>query len=160
MTISVLSRFDVSDRSHPRWRERLASVGKAQSVLEVQIGDSMANPLAIGEIGEIQVRGRPVMPGYWNKPLADEETLINGWLMTGDVGVMDEDGYITLKDRSKDLIISGGNNIYPREVEEVLLSHPDVMGISVVGRDHPEWGEQVVAFVVLRSVIVQFQMRY
>jgi len=151
MTISVLSRFDVSDRSHPRWRERLASVGKAQSVLEVQIGDSMANPLAIGETGEIQVRGRPVMPGYWNKPLADEETLINGWLMTGDVGVMDEDGYITLKDRSKDLIISGGNNIYPREVEEVLLSHPDVMEISVVGRDHPEWGEEVVAFVVLRS---------
>ena len=71
--------------------------------------------------------------------------------MTGDVGVMDEHGYITLKDRSKDLIISGGNNIYPREVEEVLLSHPDVMEISVVGRDHPEWGEEVVAFVVLRS---------
>ena len=68
--------------------------------------------------------------------------------MTGDVGVMDEDGYITLKDRSKDLIISGGNNIYPREVEEVLLSHPDVMEISVVGRAHPEWGEEVVAFVV------------
>ena len=151
MTISVLSRKEVSDRSHPRWRERLASVGRAQSVVEVQIGNAIANPLAVGEIGEIQVRGLPVMPGYWNKPQANQKTLISGWLMTGDIGVMDKDGYITLKDRSKDMIISGGSNIYPREVEEALLTHPDVAEVSVIGRAHPEWGEEVVAFVVSQA---------
>ena len=88
------------------------------------------------------------MKGYWNNPEATRETLRGGWLHTGDLGVMDEDGFVTLKDRSKDMIISGGTNIYPREIEEVLLRHPAVLEASVVGRPHPEWGEEVVAFVV------------
>jgi long-chain acyl-CoA synthetase len=88
------------------------------------------------------------MRGYWANPEASQHTLRGGWLHTGDVGAFDADGFLTLKDRSKDLIISGGSNIYPREVEEVLLAHPDVREVSVVGRSHPEWGEEVVAFVV------------
>jgi long-chain acyl-CoA synthetase len=88
------------------------------------------------------------MAGYWGDTTATRATLGNGWLRTGDVGVFDEDGYLTLKDRSKDVIISGGSNIYPREVEDVLLTHPSVFDISVIGRPDPEWGEVVVAYVV------------
>ena len=91
------------------------------------------------------------MPGYWNNPEATSKSLRGGWLHTGDVGVFDDDGFLTLKDRSNDMIISGGTNIYPREVEEVLLQHPAVLETSVVGRPHPEWGEEVVAFVVARA---------
>jgi long-chain acyl-CoA synthetase len=89
-----------------------------------------------------------VMRGYWGNPDASTETLRGGWLHTGDVGVFDADGYLTLKDRSKDMIISGGSNIYPREVEEVLLRHPQVREASVIGRPDREWGEVVVAYVV------------
>jgi long-chain acyl-CoA synthetase len=88
------------------------------------------------------------MNGYWRNPEASEETLRNGWLHTGDYGCFDEEGYLTLKGRSKDLIISGGTNIYPREVEEVLVKHPDVSEVAVVGRSDREWGEVVVAYVV------------
>jgi len=148
MAITALSRADVADRSHPRWRDRLGSVGRAQSVVELRIGGEDGQPLPPGETGEIMVRGAPVMPGYWENPEASAKTLVDGWLMTGDVGRLDEDGYLTLTDRSKDVIISGGSNIYPREVEEVLLEHPDVHEVSVVGRPDPEWGEVVCAFVV------------
>jgi long-chain acyl-CoA synthetase len=91
------------------------------------------------------------MKGYWNNPEATANTIRDGWLFTGDVGSLDEDGFLTLKDRSKDVIISGGSNIYPREVEEVLLRHPQVHEVSVVGRKHQEWGEVVVAFVVSKN---------
>jgi long-chain acyl-CoA synthetase len=148
MAITALPRHDVQDRRHPRWRERLASVGRAQSAVEVRIGTPEGDFLPTGSHGEIMVRGDAVMPGYWNNPEASAKTLLNGWLMTGDMGVLDADGYLTLQDRSKDLIISGGSNIYPREVEEVLLQHPEVREVSVVGRPHPDWGEEVVAFVV------------
>jgi len=148
MSITALSRHDVADRGHPRWRERLASVGRAQAVVEVMIGDAQGNPLPAGETGEIMVRGATVMPGYWQNPEATAKTIVNGWLLTGDMGRMDGDGYVTMQDRSKDLIISGGTNIYPREVEEVLLTHPSVSEASVVGRPSAEWGEDVVAFVV------------
>lgn len=148
MAITALPRRDVQDRSHPRWRERLASVGRAQSAVEVRIGTPDGDPLPQGSHGEIMVRGDAVMPGYWNNPEATAKTLVNGWLMTGDMGVLDGDGYLTLQDRSKDLIISGGSNVYPREVEEVLLQHPEVREVSVVGRPHSDWGEEVVAFVV------------
>jgi long-chain acyl-CoA synthetase len=148
MAITALSRGDVADRSHPRWQARLASVGRAQSLVEVAIGDETGQPLPQGEIGEIMVRGAPVMPGYWQNAQATAKALRGGWLMTGDVGHLDGDGYLTLADRSKDVIISGGTNIYPREIEEVLLTHPSVREVSVVGRPSPEWGEDVVAFVV------------
>lgn len=149
MGISALSRRDVTDRSHPNWRARLGSVGRAQSAVEVIIGGADGAELARGDVGEIMVRGDTVMPGYWKNPEASAKTLVNGWLLTGDMGSMDAEGYITMHDRSKDMIITGGSNVYPREVEEVLLELADVEEVSVVGRAHPEWGEDVVAFVVM-----------
>ena len=153
MGITVLPRADVTDREHPRWRERLGSVGRAQAAVEVAIGNAKAELLAAGEVGEIMVRGSIVMPGYWQNPEATAKTLVNGWLMTGDVGSLDDDGYLTLTDRSKDMIVSGGSNIYPREVEEVLLTHDGVREVAVVGQKDPEWGEIVVAFVVTESAL-------
>jgi long-chain acyl-CoA synthetase len=148
MTITVLSRQDIADREHPRWLERLGSAGRPYACLDVKVADAQDNALRAGEVGEIICRGDVVMPGYWKSPDATAQTLRGGWLHTGDVGVFDADGYLTLKDRSKDMIISGGSNIYPREVEEVLLKHGSVREASVIGRPHPEWGEVVVAYVV------------
>jgi long-chain acyl-CoA synthetase len=148
MGITALSREDVTDRSHPDWRKRLQSVGRAQSGVQVAIGDSNGTPVTAGTHGEIMVRGDVVMPGYWRNPDASAKTLRDGWLMTGDIGLMDDEGYVTLQDRSKDMIITGGSNVYPREVEEVLMQHPDVLEVSVIGRAHAEWGEEIVAFVV------------
>jgi long-chain acyl-CoA synthetase len=148
MTITTLSRQDIADREHPRWLERLGSAGRPYACLEVKVADSEDRALPVGEAGEILCRGDVVMPGYWRNPDATVATLRGGWLHTGDVGVFDADGYLTLKDRSKDMIISGGSNIYPREVEEVLLKHAAVREASVIGRPHPEWGEVVVAYVV------------
>ena len=148
MTITALARDLVADREHPRWRERLASVGTAQSCVRVRIADQQGRDLPLGEIGEILVQGAPVMLGYWQNRQATAKTIQGGWLWTGDMGAMDEDGFVTLHDRSRDVIISGGANIYPREVEEALLTHPSVHEVAVVGRRHPEWGEEVVAFVV------------
>ena len=148
MAITALSRTNIADRTHPRWRERLASVGRAQSAVEIAIADDSGQPLPPGQPGEIMVRGTPVMPGYWRNADATAKTLRDGWLMTGDIGHLDADGYLTLIDRSKDVIISGGTNIYPREIEEVLLTHPSVHAVAVVGRPSPEWGEEVVAFIV------------
>lgn len=148
MTITGLSKADHADTSHPRWRERMQSVGYSRTDVEVRVVDEHDQPLPAGETGEVLVRGDVVMSGYWNQPEATAETLRGGWLHTGDVGSFDEDGFLTLRDRSKDLIISGGMNIYPREVEEVLLHHAGVGAVSVVGRPDPEWGEAVVAFVV------------
>ncbi|MBA3902882.1 MAG: AMP-dependent synthetase [Rhodocyclaceae bacterium] len=152
MTITALSRYHMANRDHPRYLERLASVGLAQSAVEVRVADSDGNPLLAGETGEVIVRGDTVMRGYWRNPEATARTVRDGWLYTGDVGALDEDGFLTLKDRSRDVIISGGSNIYPREVEEVLLKHPAVREVSVVGRKDSEWGEVVVAFVVAEGV--------
>jgi long-chain acyl-CoA synthetase len=148
MTITALSKADHADTGHPRYDERLNSVGRARTDVEVRIvGDDDAE-LPVGETGEVVVRGDVVMAGYWGDPDATAEALRGGWLHTGDVGSLDDHGYLTLRDRSKDVIISGGSNIYPREVEEVLLRHPGVQEVSVVGAPHAEWGEEVVAFVV------------
>jgi long-chain acyl-CoA synthetase len=148
MTITHLPKRFLADRDHPRWRARLGSTGIPQSCVHVRVADDDGTPLPPGEKGEITVRGDVVMMGYWDNPEATAKALEDGWLLTGDVGVFDEEGFLTLTDRSKDLIISGGTNIYPREIEEVLLRHPDVAEISVIGRPDPEWGESVVAFVV------------
>jgi long-chain acyl-CoA synthetase len=149
MTITALSREQHANIDHPRYLKRLASVGVAQTGMEVRIADPEDHELPMGETGEILVRGEAVMRGYWQDPEATASALQGGWLHTGDLGALDEDGFLTLKDRSKDLIISGGSNIYPREVEEVLIKHPGVREAAVVGRPHPEWGEELVAFVVL-----------
>ncbi|MCM8594348.1 AMP-binding protein [Accumulibacter sp.] len=150
MTITALSRAHLADRRHPRYGERIASVGVAHSVVEVIVADGQGQPLPPGENGEVLVRGETVMHGYWRNGEASAEALRGGWLHTGDVGSFDGDGFLTLRDRSKDVIISGGTNIYPREVEEVLLRCPGVAEVAVVGRPSAEWGEAVVAFVVRR----------
>jgi acyl-CoA synthetase (AMP-forming)/AMP-acid ligase II len=126
----------------------LGSVGWPRSGVEVRVTDSQGKDLPAGSIGEILCRGDVVMTGYWRNPAATAETLRDGWLHTGDMGSFDERGCLTLRDRSKDVIISGGSNIYPREVEEVLLLHPAVAKTSVVGRPDAEWGEVLIAFVV------------
>jgi acyl-CoA synthetase (AMP-forming)/AMP-acid ligase II len=150
MTITALSKDIHADRSLPRWREIMGSVGLPRANVEVRVADEHDRALPTGEIGEVLVRGEVVMIGYWRNPAATAETLRGGWLHTGDMGAFDEAGFLTLKDRSKDMIISGGSNIYPREVEEVLLRHPGVFEVSVIGRPHPDWGEEVVACVVPR----------
>jgi fatty-acyl-CoA synthase len=126
----------------------LGSVGYARSGVDVAVLRDDGTPADVDEIGEIVCRGDVVMSGYWNNPDATHDTLKNGWLHTGDMGSFDARGYLTLRDRSKDVVISGGSNIYPREVEEVLLEHPGVSEAAVVGAPDLEWGEIVVAFIV------------
>ena len=148
MVATALSRHHLADSGHPRHAERLASVGVAQTPVQLRVTDAQGRELPVGAVGEVGVKGDSVMAGYWRNPEATAAALREGWLFTGDVGCLDADGFLTLKDRSKDLIISGGSNIYPREVEEVLLTAPGVAEVAVVGAPDPEWGEAVVAFVV------------
>ena len=148
MTISVLD-----ERSHRALRSSgeasvLGSVGVPQPGVEVRIVDEDDREVPVGQTGQILVRGESVMQGYWNDPEATRRSLAGGWLHTGDIGRRDADGYLTLCDRAHDMIISGGMNIYPREVEEILLRSDGVADVAVLGTSHPEWGEQVVAFVV------------
>ena len=151
MTITGLDKALHADSAHPKWEERLASAGIARTGVAVKIVGEDGRDLPPGEIGEIVTRSDCVMLGYWNNPEANAKTLRDGWLWTGDLGSMDADGFVTIKDRSKDMIISGGSNIYPREIEEVLLRHPAVLEAAVVGRPHADWGEEVIAFVVRRE---------
>ncbi len=144
MTITGLRRSDHIGADDAR----LGSVGYARSGVDVTVLRNDGSAAAIGEIGEIVCRGDVVMSGYWRNPEATAATLQHGWLHTGDMGSFDERGFLTLRDRSKDVVISGGSNIYPREVEEALLEHPDVVEAGVVGARDEEWGEIVVAFIV------------
>ncbi|HJW25521.1 MAG TPA: AMP-binding protein [Rhodocyclaceae bacterium] len=150
MTITAQSASQIATARASGDFDGLASVGRPCPGVEVCIADADDNPLPAGAIGEVLVRGATVMAGYWHNPEASAATLRNGWLHTGDVGCLDDRGRLTLKDRSKDVIISGGSNIYPREVEDALLGHPGVAEVSVLGRRHPDWGEEVVAIVVPR----------
>jgi acyl-CoA synthetase (AMP-forming)/AMP-acid ligase II len=145
MTVTVLTRADHRVDGPP---ETLASVGRPHSVVDVRVVDVSGEPVGAAEIGEIEVRGPTVMAGYWDDPAATSEALRDGWLATGDLGSWSEDGYLTLRGRSKEVVISGGSNVYPREVEDVLLQHPDVRAAAVVGEPDAEWGEIVIAFVV------------
>ena len=151
MTITGLDKSMHADSGHPKWQERLASAGVARTGVAVKIVGDDGRDLPPGEIGEIVTRSDCVMLGYWNNPQANTKAIRDGWLWTGDLGTMDADGFITLKDRSKDMIISGGSNIYPREIEDVLLRHPAVLEAAVIGRPHGDWGEEVIAFVVKRD---------
>ncbi len=142
-TISILREHE--SRSKP------GSVGRPVPFVQVRIVDHEDNPIPLGEVGELVCKGPNVMLGYHNNPQATQEALRNGWLHTGDLARVDEDGFIYVVDRKKDLIISGGENIYPREVEEVLLEHPAIADAAVVGSPDPLWGEIVHAFVVVRE---------
>jgi long-chain acyl-CoA synthetase len=148
MTITALSRRAHLEDGSTDCVTRLKSVGVAHSVVRIRIVDSHGLELPVGQTGEIEVKGLTVMAGYWQNPVATAQTLTDGWLRTGDIGHLDSNGLLTLSDRSKDVIISGGANIYPREVEEVLLMHPQIREVAVIGVPDPEWGEAVCAFIV------------
>ena len=150
MTITGLDQAGHVGPDGPPIAERLASCGVARTGVLVRVVDEEDRDLPPGEVGEVVTRSDCLMTGYWGNPAASAAALRGGWLHTGDLGSLDPQGYLTLRDRSKDLIISGGSNIYPREVEEVLLRHPGLVEVSVVGRPHADWGEEVIAFVVAR----------
>src|SRR5207249_11207699 len=128
----------------------LLRAGRAIVGTEVRVVDADDNPLPPGVIGEIVGRGPQLMRGYWNRPEASAEALRGGWMHTGDAGVMDEAGFVYVQDRVKDMIISGGENVYPRAVEDVLFQHPAVADVAVIGVPDERWGESVKAIVVLR----------
>jgi fatty-acyl-CoA synthase len=127
------------------------SVGRPCFYTQVLVVDDAGQPVAPGEQGEIVVNGPNVMKEYWNRPKASAETLRQGWLHTGDVGRFDEEGYLYITDRKKDMIISGGENIFPAEIEKLLSDHEAVKECTVLGAPDPKWGERVVAVVAPRQ---------
>jgi long-chain acyl-CoA synthetase len=133
-----------------QYRHKIGSVGTPAGVVEVKIVDAAGGGVPAGESGEILIRGPNVMKGYFNKSEETEKALRGGWLRSGDIGRLDEEGYLFIVDRIKDLIISGGLNVYPSEVEEVLYTHPAVEECAVVGVPHPEYGESVSAFIKIK----------
>jgi len=150
VTCAALPKAEHLAGEDPARLKRLGSAGREMPGVEVRIHGPDDRPLPPGQMGEIVVRSDLVMKGYWNRPEATAETLRNGWLHTGDVGYLDAEGYLFITDRMKDLIISGGSNIYPREVEEVLCAHPAVAEAAVVGVPDAKWGEAVKAILVLK----------
>jgi acyl-CoA synthetase (AMP-forming)/AMP-acid ligase II len=150
MTISYLRKEEHLLRGTAEEMKRLTSAGIPRTDLEVKIVDANDQELPSGEMGEIVVRGEVVMKGYWRNPEASAETLRGGWLHTGDLGVVDEKGYVYILDRAKDMIISGGENIYSREIEDVILKHPAVFEVAVIGVPDEKWGEAIKAIVALK----------
>jgi acyl-CoA synthetase (AMP-forming)/AMP-acid ligase II len=149
MTLTYLPHRDHVLDGSPEQMKRLASSGLQRTDVEIKIFDGNDKELPPGETGEIVTRSDLVMKGYWRNPKATEETIKNGWLHTGDMGYMDERGYLFIMDRSKDMIISGGENIYPREIEEVLIKHAAIREVAVIGIPDPKWGEAIKAVVSL-----------
>lgn len=127
---------------------KIGSTGKAFFHTDVKLVEPDGNPCSANEAGEILIRGPHVMREYWNRPEATAEAIIDGWLHTGDIGVMDEDGFIFIQDRIKDMIISGGENVYPAEIESVLMTHPKITEAAVIGQPDERWGESAFAIVV------------
>jgi long-chain acyl-CoA synthetase len=153
----VLEGYGLSETSpvasfnHPDRERKPGSIGTPIRGVEMRVVDASGAELPQGEVGEIAIRGHNIMKGYWNKPEATAEAVsADGWFRTGDIGRVDEDGYFYIVDRKKDLIIRGGYNIYPREIEEVLYEHPGIAEAAVIGMPHPELGEEVGAAVVLK----------
>jgi len=154
--VSIRQGYGLSETAalvstNPAGREKPGSVGLPIPGTEVRIVDDFERVLPAGEPGEICVRSPAVMQGYWHAPEATADALRDGWLHTGDIGYLDDEGYLFIVDRKKDLIIRGGFNVYPRDVEDALLEHPAVVGAGVVGRPDDRRGEEVVAFVALNS---------
>jgi len=141
----------VACSNHPDMERKPGSIGTPIEGVEMRVVDEDDNPVARGEVGEIVIRGHNVMKGYWQRPDATEEAMRGGWFHSGDMARIDEDGYFYIVDRKKDLIIRGGYNVYPREVEEVLYEHPKIREAAVVGVPHDEWGEEIGAAVVLHD---------
>jgi long-chain acyl-CoA synthetase len=153
----VLEGYGLSETSpvacsnHPDKERKAGSIGTPIEGVEMQLVDEDDNPVAQGEVGEVVIRGHNIMKGYWQRPDATEEAMRGGWFHSGDMARTDEDGYFYVVDRKKDLIIRGGYNVYPREVEEVLYEHPKIREAAVVGVPHDEWGEEIGAAVVLHD---------
>jgi long-chain acyl-CoA synthetase len=151
----VLEGYGLSETSpvasfNHRDRDRKpGSIGTPVSGVEMKVVDDDGNEVPQGEVGEIVIRGHNVMKGYWNRPDTTAETIVDGWLHTGDIATVDEDGYFFIVDRKKDMIIRGGYNVYPREIEEVLYEHPAVREAAVIGVPHDELGEEIGAAVAL-----------
>jgi long-chain acyl-CoA synthetase len=141
----------VASFNHPDKERKPGSIGTPIEGVEMAVVDDDGNPVEAGEVGEIAIRGHNVMKGYWNRPEATDESIRDGWFRTGDMAKVDDDGYYFIVDRKKELIIRGGYNVYPREIEEVLYEHPAVAEAAVVGVPHDDLGEEVGAAVVLRS---------
>jgi long-chain acyl-CoA synthetase len=150
----VLEGYGLSETSpvacsnHPDKERKAGSIGTPIEGVEMQVVDEDDNPVAQGEVGEIAIRGHNIMKGYWQRADATAEATRGGWFHSGDMARTDEDGYFYIVDRKKDLIIRGGYNVYPREVEEVLYEHPKIREAAVVGVPHDEWGEEIGAAVV------------
>jgi long-chain acyl-CoA synthetase len=143
---SPVASFNHADRER-----KPGSIGTPINGVEMKVVDDDGEEVAQGEVGEILIKGYNVMKGYWQRPDATEETIVDGWLHTGDMGRVDEDGYFFIVDRKKELIIRGGYNVYPREIEEVLYEHPAVREAAVLGVPHDEYGEEVGAAVALKE---------
>jgi long-chain acyl-CoA synthetase len=139
----------VASSGHPGQVRKPGSIGTPIEKVEMRIVDEEGNEVPRGEVGEIVIRGHNIMKGYWNRPDATAEAIRDGWFHSGDLGREDEDGFFFVVDRKKDMIIRGGYNVYPREVEELLYEHPQIREAAVLGIPHPEWGEEVGAAVVL-----------
>jgi acyl-CoA synthetase (AMP-forming)/AMP-acid ligase II len=135
----------------PNEQRRLASAGRPMAYNEVSVVDDEGNELPAGGVGEVRIRASQVMRGYWRNPEATSQALRDGWVYTGDLGEIDEEGYLYIVGRKKDVIISGGENIYPRELEELLSAHPAVKEVAVIGVPDDKWGEAVAAVVVLND---------
>jgi acyl-CoA synthetase (AMP-forming)/AMP-acid ligase II len=151
MTISYLRKEEHLLEGTEEQMKRLTSAGIPRTDLEVKIVDDQDRDLPPGQMGEIVVRGEVVMKGYWKNHEATAETLRGGWLHTGDLGIMDEKGYVYILDRAKDMIISGGENVYSREIEDVILKHPAVHEVAVIGVPDEKWGEAIKALVSLKE---------
>jgi long-chain acyl-CoA synthetase len=153
----VLEGYGLSETSpvacsnHPDVERKAGSIGTPIEGVEMRLVDEDDNPVAQGEVGEIVIRGHNIMKGYWQRPDATAEAMRGGWFHSGDMARTDEEGYFYIVDRKKDLIIRGGYNVYPREVEEVLYEHPKIREAAVVGVPHDEWGEEIGAAVVLHE---------
>jgi len=153
----VLEGYGLSETSpvasfnHPDRERKAGSIGQPIEGVEMKVVDDDGNDVGQGEVGEIVIKGHNVMKGYWNKPDATAETIKDGWFHSGDMAKVDEDGYFFIVDRKKDMIIRGGYNVYPREIEEVLYEHPAVREAAVLGMPHDELGEEVAAAVALKE---------
>jgi long-chain acyl-CoA synthetase len=153
----VLEGYGLSETSpvasfnHPDRERKPGSIGTPIEGVEMKVVDEQGGEVDQGEVGEIVIKGHNVMKGYWNRPDATEEAIKDGWFHSGDMGKIDEDGYFSIVDRKKELIIRGGYNVYPREVEEVLYEHPAVLEVAVVGVPDEKMGEEVGAAVVLKQ---------
>ena len=146
------------DRAADHDLDILGSVGRQMPLARVRVVDEEGRDVPAGVPGEIVIKGDQVLMGYWGKPEATRDAFIDGWFRSGDVGRWDEDGYLFIVDRKKDMILTGGENVYPREVEEVLYQHPAVVEAAVIGAPDPKWGEKVVAVVCLRMQVKDVEL--